>query len=395
MIQYIDQVDIQNKRILLRVDFNVSLNADHTIANDERIRQALPTIKMLMKNNNTLLLVSHLGQPKGYDAMFTTERLAVRLQELLNEGAKVTFVPFEKTFETAQYESGSTEPRIFMLDNIRFHKGEQKNDPDFARQLASLAEVYVSDAFGVCHRPDASVVGVPALLPHYGGLLLKKEVTMISKIIRDPQKPVVAILGGAKISTKISLIGKLMEVADYLLIGGGLANTFLCAMDVHIGKSVCEYPEVQTARRLLFDAAAKQTAVIVPKDAVVGTTPDSKESIVKKVSEILDTESILDIGPETQAEFGNYIAKARTIVWNGPIGYVENPEYKRGTDFIYYAITQNKDSVSVVGGGDTISAISKEEYLDQITHISTGGGAMLEFIEKGTLPGIEALTSST
>jgi phosphoglycerate kinase len=388
-IHYIDEVKIENTKILLRVDFNVSLNADHTIANDERIRQALPTINTLLQNGNTLILVSHLGQPKGYDTQLTNERLANRLQELL--GKPVMFVPYDKTFDPDFYRLTTDDCRLFMLDNIRFHKGEQKNDPDFARQLASLAEVYVTDAFGVCHRPDASVVGVPALLPHYGGLLLKKEVEMISKIIHDPQKPVVAILGGAKISTKISLIGKLMEVADYLLIGGGLANTFLCAMEFQIGKSMCEYTEVQTARRLLFDASSQHTAVIIPKDAIVGTGPDSKDSVVKKVADISDTEHILDIGPETQAEFGSYIAKAKTIVWNGPIGYVENPEYKRGTDFIYYAITQNKQAVSVVGGGDTISAISKEEYLDQITHISTGGGAMLEFIEKGTLPGIEAL----
>jgi phosphoglycerate kinase len=388
-IHYIDEVKIENTKILLRVDFNVSLNADHTIANDERIRQALPTINTLLQNGNTLILVSHLGQPKGYDTQLTNERLANRLQELL--GKPVMFVPYDKTFDPDFYRLTTDDCRLFMLDNIRFHKGEQKNDPDFARQLASLAEVYVTDAFGVCHRPDASVVGVPALLPHYGGLLLKKEVAMIGKIIHEPQKPVVAILGGAKISTKISLIGKLMEVADYLLIGGGLANTFLCAMEFQIGKSMCEYTEVQTARRLLFDASAKHTAVIVPKDAIVGSGPDSKDSVVKKVADISDSEHILDIGPETQAEFGSYIAKAKTIVWNGPIGYVENPEYKRGTDFIYYAITQNKQAVSVVGGGDTIAAISKEEYLDQITHISTGGGAMLEFIEKGTLPGIEAL----
>ncbi|MBP6994333.1 phosphoglycerate kinase [Candidatus Woesebacteria bacterium] len=388
-ITYIDGVEIKNKRVLLRVDFNVSLNADHTIANDERIRQTLPTIMLLLKNNNTLIFVSHLGQPKGYDATLTTERIATRLQELTGE--PVLFVPHEKTFNNAVYESQPASHKMFMLDNVRFFKGEQTNEPDFTKQLASLAEIYVTDAFGVCHRPDASVVGVPALLPHYGGLLLKREVSMISKITQNPQKPVVAILGGAKISTKISLIGKLMEIADYLLIGGGLANTFLCAMDMHIGQSMCEIDEVQTARRLLFDAAAKQTAVIVPKDAVVGTTSDSKESIVKKVATIADTESILDIGPETQAEFGNYIAKAKTIVWNGPLGYIENPEYKRGTDFVYYAITQNREATSVVGGGDTISAISKEEYLDHITHISTGGGAMLEFIEKGTLPGIDAL----
>lgn len=387
-IQYIDGVNIENKKILMRVDFNVSLNADHTIANDERIRQAIPTINLLLQKGNTLLLISHLGQPKGYDPQLTTQRLATRLQELMS--IPVVFVPHDNTFDEAFY-ADCAETKIYMLDNIRFHKGEQQNDGEFARQLASLAEIYVTDAFGVCHRPDASVVGVPALMPHFGGLLLKKEVEMISKIIHEPHKPVVAILGGAKISTKINLIGKLMEVADYLLIGGGLANTFLCAMELHIGKSMCEYTEVQTARRLLFDASAKHTAVIIPKDAIVGTGLEDTDSVVKKVVDIAEAERILDIGPETQAQFGNYIAQAKTIVWNGPMGYVENPEYKRGTDFIYYAITQNKQAVSVVGGGDTISAISKEEYLDQITHISTGGGAMLEFIEKGTLPGIEAL----
>lgn len=393
MIRYIDEVEITDQKVLLRVDFNVSLNADHSIANDERIRQAVPTIDLLRKGNNRLFLISHLGQPKEYDPTLTTQSVAKRLQELLAQPEDVVFVPFENTFDSAFYDA-HTNANIFMLDNIRFHKGEKQNDPEFAHKLSTLAQVYVSDAFGVCHRPDASVVGIPSHLPHYGGLLLKKEVTMIGKIIHDPQKPVVAILGGAKISTKINLIGKLLAVADYLLIGGGLANTFMCAMDIDIGQSMCEYSEVQTARRLLFDAAAKRTAVIIPKDAIVGGGPDTTDSRVKKVVDISGDEHILDIGPETQAEFGNYIAQAKTIVWNGPLGYVENPEYKRGTEFVYYAITQNQQAVSVVGGGDTIAAVSKEEYLDKITHISTGGGAMLEFIEQGTLPGIEALNTN-
>lgn len=391
MIQYIDEVDITGKKILLRVDFNVSLNPDHTIANDERIRQALPTIKMLYERQNSLLIVSHLGQPKSYDQQLTTELVAKRLGELLSQ--PVQFVPYDKTFDRNYYSQFATGHSLFMLDNVRFHVGEQKNDPAFAKDLASLADIYVNDAFGVCHRPDASVVQVPRLLPHFGGLLLKKEVTMIGKVIKDPVKPVVAILGGAKISTKINLIGKLMGIADFLLIGGGLANTFICAKGVAIGQSVCEYDEVQTARRLLFDAASRRTAVIIPKDAIVGSSPESTDSSVKKILDISESDRILDIGPETQAEFSNYIAKAGTIIWNGPMGYTENPEYKRGTDFVYYALTQNTDAVSVVGGGDTISAISKEEYLDKITHISTGGGAMLEFVEKGTLPGIEALES--
>ncbi len=388
-IQYIDDIVIENKRILLRVDFNVSLNPDHTIANDERIRQALPTIKLLSDAGNTLYVISHLGQPKAYDPKLSTELVAKRLAELL--GKPVQFVPFDKTFDMNYYSQFSIGHPLFMLDNIRFHEGEQKSDMAFAQKLASLAEVFVNDAFGVCHRPDASVVQLPKLMPHYGGLLLKKEVTMISKAIHTPVKPVLAILGGAKISSKINLIGKLLGIADYLLIGGGLANTFICAKGIHIGKSVCEYDEVQTARRLLFDAASKSTAVIIPKDAIVGSSPDSKDSMVKKISDISETDRILDIGPETQAEFSSYIARAKTIIWNGPMGYTENPEYKRGTDFVYYALTQNTGATSVVGGGDTISAISKEEYLDKITHISTGGGAMLEFVEKGTLPGIEAL----
>ncbi|MFO0703642.1 MAG: phosphoglycerate kinase [Patescibacteria group bacterium] len=389
MIQYIDEVEIKNKKIFLRVDFNVSLNKDHTISNDERIRQALPTIKHLLANQNTLIIATHLGQPKGYDPEYKTDKVAVRLEELL--GTHVNFVPFDKTFDKSIYPVHATPSTIFLLDNIRFHEGEKKNDPAFAKSLSELAEVYVNDAFGVCHRPDASVVGLSSLMPHYGGLLLKKEVVMIGKVVDKPAKPVVAILGGAKISTKINLIGKLMEVADYMIIGGGLANTFMCAENHNIGKSVCEYEEVQNARRILYEAQQKNTKLLLPNDAVVGKTLESTDSIVKKVKDIADTELILDIGPESQAYFGNVIAKAKTIIWNGPVGYTENPEYKRGTDYIYYAITQNTDAVSVVGGGDTISAISKESYLEKITHISTGGGAMLEFIEKGTLPGIDAL----
>jgi len=388
-IKYIDEVELKNKKVFLRVDFNVSLNKDHTISNDERIRQALPTIKHLLNNGNTLIIATHLGQPKGFDPVFKTDKVAARLEELI--GGHVTFVPFDKTFDKSVYPHSAIPKTVFMLDNIRFHEGEKKNDPEFAKSLGALAEVYVNDAFGVCHRPDASVVGLSSLLPHFGGLLLKKEVVMIGKVVDKPAKPVVAILGGAKISTKINLISRLMNVADYFLIGGGLANTFMCADNHKVGKSVCEYEETQTAHRLIYEAKQKNTKLVLPQDAIVGKTLESTDSIVKKVSDIADMELILDIGPETQAEFGNIISKAKTIIWNGPMGYTENPEYKRGTDFVYYSITQNSDATSVVGGGDTISAIAKEEYLEKITHISTGGGAMLEFIEKGTLPGIEAL----
>jgi phosphoglycerate kinase len=221
---------------------------------------------------------------------------------------------------------------------------------------------------------------------------LAKEIEIIGDVLKKPKKPFVFIMGGAKISTKIDLINRLIEIADYLLIGGGLANTFLCAQEYNIGKSFCEYREVNQAKKLLFLAAQKNTAVILPSDVVIGdpkNTANGGEG--RKIDAIPDKVYILDIGPETQAQFGAIIAKAKTIIWNGPVGYFENPHFKRGTDFIYYAITHNKDAVSIVGGGDTLAAISKEEYLHKITHISTGGGAMLEFIEKGTLPGIQAL----
>jgi phosphoglycerate kinase len=313
-----------------------------------------------------------------------------RLQEYLDKNYHVKLINDFLTEDPQTFQNQKPDT-VFMLENIRYYPEEGANDRTFIKKLAALADVFVNDAFGVSHRSNSSVTGVPEYLPSYGGLLLKKEIQMISKVIDKPKKPLVAIIGGAKISSKISLIGKLTEIADYLLIGGGLANTFLCAHEYNIGKSFCEYEEVQQARKLLFLAARKHTAIILPDDVVVAANKTSTVTQVRKVDEVQKNDSIFDIGPETQAKFGAVIAKAKTIIWNGPVGLTENPQFKRGTDFIYYAITQNTDSTSIVGGGDTLAAISKKEYLDKITHISTGGGAMLEFIEKGNLPGIEAL----
>ena len=389
-VHYIDEVDIHDQQILLRDDLNVSMNKDSTIADDARLKQSLPTIKFLLEKNNRLIVMSHLGRPKNKEPEFSLKPVAEKMQSYL-PGYTVTIVPDFTTADPAIFANQKLN-EILMLENIRYYAQEKSNDPEFVKKLASFGQVYVNDAFGVCHRADASVVGLPGVLPAYGGLLLKKEVTMISRIIQNPAKPVVAILGGAKISTKINLIGRLMEVADYLLIGGGLANTFLSAQGLEIGKSFIEYDKVENARRLLFDAAQKHTAIMLPSDVIVGN-PDDKETggILKKINELGKEDQILDLGPETQAKYGAVIAKAHMIVWNGPVGFIENAKYKLGTDFIYYAITQNAEATSIVGGGDTLAAISKDEYLDKITHISTGGGAMLEFIEKGTLPGIEAL----
>lgn len=382
-ITYIDEVEIKNKTILLRVDFNVSLNPDYTISNDARIKQSLPTINYLLKNNNRLIIISHLGRPKEIDKKFSLKIVTNKLKEYLpNVEMSLT-----ETIESVKEKS----EKIIVLENIRFFPKEKDYSTLFAKKLASLADIYVNDAFGVCHRSDTSVIGPPKFLPSYGGLLLKKELAIISQVINKPKKPVVAIIGGVKVSTKVGLINKLIKIVDYLIIGGGLANTFISAQGHEVGTSFCEYETVQQARKLLSLSKKNRAFLVLPVDAVVATTKEDRESEVVKIENIPPNKSIFDIGPETKAKFGAIISKAKTIIWNGPVGYFENPAFKRGTDFIYYSITHNDKAISIVGGGDTLAAISKKEYLDKITHISTGGGAMLEFIEKGTLPGIEAL----
>lgn len=281
---------------------------------------------------------------------------------------------------------------ILVLENIRFYPGEADNDPRFARELAALGDVYVNDAFGVDHRIATSVVGLPRLLPSYGGLLLEKELEMIGGAIKNPKRPLVTIIGGAKVSDKIKLISKLITSADHLLLGGGLANPFLAAQGYEIGKSICEEGMVEQAQELIDLAKRKNTEIVLPTDVIVGDPHDNRiNGQVFPADEVPKNLAILDIGPDSKAIFGSIIAKAGTIIWNGPVGLFENPEYRQGTDFIYYSIVHNPDAISIVGGGDTLAAISKKEYIDKITHISTGGGAMLELIEKGTLPGIEAL----
>jgi len=390
-VTYIDEVVIKNKIVLLRVDFNVSLNSDHTIADDARIRHALPTIQYLLKGGNRLRIISHLDRPGGKkDPKCSLKKIVPYLKKYFPQNQVLFTDPLNG--EGLKKLSHQKSDQIILFENIRFYPGEKKNSPQLAKRLSELGEVFVNDAFGVSHRINASVVGLPRYLPAYGGILLKKEVQIISKIVKRAKKPVVAIIGGAKITTKINFINKLIEVADFILVGGGLANTFLCSQGIETGNSYCEYEKTERARRLLFTAAQTNTAIILPRDVIVGKMDDPLNGgAVKKIEEIEKGDTVLDIGPETQAKFGSVISQARTIIWNGPVGYIENQNYRRGTEFIYYAITQNDKASSLVGGGDTLAAISKEEYLSKITHISTGGGAMLEFIEKGTLPGIEAL----
>jgi phosphoglycerate kinase len=381
---FIDEVDISNKKVLLRADFDVSLHDNYTIADDVRIHKNLPTINYLLDRHNKIICVAKMGRPEGRDKSLSLQVVVDRLQEYVKDrGIKVRLIDDFLTEDRSTFEN-QKENEILVLENIRFYPEEQKEDMEFAQKLADLADIYVNDGFAVSHRREASITGVPQLLPSYGGLLLKDEVEMISKAINNPKRPLVAIVGGAKIADKINLITKLIELADCVLIGGGLANTFLAAKGFNMQNSLYEKDKLNKARELLDLAKDQITDIILPSDGVV-------ENEVYTIDKLPKDSKMLDIGPQTKAHFGSIIARANTIVWNGPMGYFENPSYKQGTDFIYYSLAHNPEATTIVGGGDTLAAISKKEYLDTITHISTGGGAMLEFIEKGTLPGIEAL----
>lgn len=389
-IQFIDDKKIKNKRILLRVDFNVTLTDKFKIADDQRIRQSLPTIKQLYKSNK-LILVAHLDRPEKRDKKYSLGVVVKRLREYLPD-VRVTLVEDFLDEKGKKQLSEQKNGEILFLENIRFYKGEESNDLEFCTRLSEIADIYINDAFGVAHRASASVVGVAKLLPSFGGLLLKKEIKVIENLLKDPKHPLVAIIGGSKVSTKFELLHKLTKIADVLILGGGIANTFLAAKGFPVGKSLYEKKMEGEVEKIINEAKKHGTEIVLPEDVAVGDKNNHENGgAVRKVEDVKSSDVILDVGPETMAQYAKLIGNAQTIVWNGPVGYIENDQFKRGTDFLYYSIAQNDHVTSIVGGGDTIAAISKKEYLDNITHISTGGGAMLEFIEKGTLPGIEAL----
>ncbi len=387
----IKDIRLDNKKVLVRVDYNVSLGEDFKIADDFRIRQTLTTLDYLSKKGCTIFLLSHLGRPEGLkNKDFSLKPVAQHLQKIL--GRKVFFFDKDITDANARKELSSfNKGEIVLLENIRFYKQEEENDQQFAQNLAGLADIFVNDAFGVSHRVHASTVGVTQFLPSVAGLLLEKEVKVISQALNKPKRPLVAIIGGAKAEDKITLVGKLLEKADYCLVGGGTANTFLSAWGYKVGQSKVYHEMVELAKKLFWKASRRNTAMLLPTDVVLGNLKEKTTNGVVDVEKIPASWQALDIGPKTQAEFGNAIAKANTIIWNGPMGVFEKQEFKNGTEFIYWAIAQNSQSLSIIGGGDTISALKKKEYLKVIDHVSTGGGAMLEFIEQGTLPGIQAL----
>lgn len=379
-MKYIDSGDLINKKVLMRVDFNVSQNKDGSISNDERITQTIPTIKYLLENNNTLILMSHFGDPKGIDYKYSLKPVAERLQQYLTE-YKINFIDDHSKLTINQPAEGV----VYLLENLRFNPGEKTNDPEFAKQLSSTADAYVNDAFSASHRPHASIVGVAQYLPSYAGLLFKKELEMIRAATENPRKPLVAILGGAKISTKIKLINRFTELADHIILAGGLAHNFYLAQGKQIGKSISEPSEINRTKELINLALQRQTDLVLPIDTII------QSGEIKSADEIAPNDQILDIGPKSQLRFTELIAQASTIIWNGPLGLFEDSKFRNGTDAVYNAVIHNENATSVVGGGDTLAAIAGKEGRDKITHISTAGGAMLEFIENETLPGIEAL----
>lgn len=387
-IPLLSQTTISNKRVVVRSDFDVSLRG-RKIADESRILHALPTIELLLKHHNRVVIISKLNRPKERDKDHSMTIVAEDLKKYL-KGYHIKVVDDFLTEDPATF-TNQKEDEVLLLENIRFYPEEKANDPEFAKKLAALGEVFVLDAFAMAHRKEASVTGIPHFLPSFAGLQLEKEMSAITKVLDHAQKPFVAIMGGAKIPDKLAFLAKLIELADYLLVGGGIANTFLYAQGYEIGKSLVETTEREHVHHLFALAKKHHTQIILPSD-VVGL--EGNAEVTLPINQLPKDFSIFDIGPETQAHFGNIIANAKTIVWNGPLGYMEDPRFARGTDFLYYSITENHNAFSLVGGGDTLAAISKKEYLDHISHISTGGGAMLEYIENGTLPGIEALRTT-
>ena len=388
----IEDIDVSNKRVLARCDFNVPLK-DGVITNDKRIVAALPTIKYLVEHGAKLILCSHLGRPKeGWEPEFSLAPVAKRLSELLG---KDVVMAKDVIGEDAKAKAAALNPGdVMLLENVRYHKEEKKNDPAFAKELASLAEIYVNDAFGAAHRAHASTAGVADYLPAVCGYLMQKEIDFIGGTIENPKRPFVAILGGAKVSDKIGVIENLIEKVDPLIIGGGMAYTFMRAMGNTTGTSICEEDKLDLARDLMAKARAKGVSFLIPVDNIVAREYNENSVFMRIYSDAIpDGWMGLDIGPTTQELFAKTLKGAGTVIWNGPMGVSEWENFAAGTRAVAQAIADEseKGAISVIGGGDSVAAVTKLGYADKMSHISTGGGASLEFMEGKKLPGIECL----
>jgi phosphoglycerate kinase len=386
----VDQLDLAGKRVFLRVDLNVPLE-DGRVAEDTRIRAVVPTIEHCLKAGASVILASHLGRPKGkVDPRYSLAPVAARLDELL--GRAVPLLPDCAGPEVEAAAAALKPGDIVLLENLRFHPGEEANDPEFARRLAALADVYVDDAFAAAHRAHASTEGITRFLqPAAAGLLMAREIEALGRIFERPERPVAAVLGGAKVSDKLALVEHLLTRVDTLLIGGGMAFTFLAALGHGVGRSLLEADRLEEARGILARARSLGVRVRLPVDVVVAPSPDSADGIrAVGVREIPDELMGLDIGPLTVAQFGAALQGAKTVVWNGPMGVFEKPAFAAGTLGVARAVS-GCGAFSVIGGGDTIAAVRQAGVIDRIGYISTAGGAFLEFLEGRVLPGVAAL----
>jgi phosphoglycerate kinase len=399
----IRDLDLTGKRVLIRVDFNVPLSKDEVprILDDTRIRETIPTIEYALRRKAKVILCSHLGRPKGQRVPSMSlrpvvDRLRKLLDHVLGDDENVGFAPDCIGKVTSELVANLEEGQPLLLENLRFHAGEEANDPAFAKQLAALCDVYVNDAFGSAHRAHASTEGITHFVAQSAaGLLMESELKHLGKALIEPDRPFVAIIGGAKVSDKIGVIESLIQKADAILIGGGMAYTFLRAKGQQTGKSLVEEDKIDVARAALEQAEARGVKFLLPIDHVLADRfhAHAKSQIFEGEGPFPAELMALDIGPKTVKLFAAEIAEAQTVLWNGPMGVFEFNAFAAGTNAIAKAVAKNEDATTIVGGGDSVSAIQKSGYADKITHISTGGGASLEFLEGKVLPGVEALTN--
>ncbi len=387
----LDGVPVEGACVLLRVDFNVPLDSDGRIRDDSRIRASLPTLTELLRRGAAVVVVTHLGRPKGKVVpSLSTAVLAQRLRALVQ--AKVELSPEVVGAQTTALARALRPGQVLMLENVRFRPEEEANDPDFSKELAALATVYVNDAFGTAHRAHASTEGVAHLLPAYAGRLMARELTQLSRILEEPARPLLAIIGGSKLSTKLGVINHLLPRIDGLCLGGAMAATFLQAEGVDVGRSLVEEDFLPRAREIITGSTNLGLGLHLPIDAVVAPAMDAPAERVRRcaVTDISKQEMLLDIGDGTAAQWDGLVQRAGTVVWNGPLGVYERPEYSRGTRLVAESIARSK-GFSVTGGGDLQAAIDQLSLTSKFTHVSTGGGATLEFLEGRELPGVVAL----
>lgn len=391
MKKTVKDVDVRSKRVLVRVDYNVPLDANGNVSDDKRITASLPTINYLLEQGARIILCSHLGRPKGeVKKEFSLAPVAKRLKELL-PNVNIYFASDCIGEEAQQKAAALKDGEILLLENLRFHKEEEKNDPEFAKKLASLAEIYVSDAFGTVHRAHASTAGVAAYLPAVAGFLIGKELSIMGGALENPERPFVAILGGAKVADKIGVITNLLNKCDTLLIGGGMAYTFFKAMGYEIGDSLLDAESIDLAKQLMENAKEKGVKLLLPVDTVVAKAFAADAEHMTVASNAIPAGwQGLDIGEKTRELFAAEIKNAKTVIWNGPMGVFEFPEFAKGTEAVAKACAEC-GGTTIIGGGDSASAVKKLGYADKMTHISTGGGASLEFLEGKVLPGVAAL----